>query len=192
MFDKNPLKENNKIENASKDNQEPGQNSEEKEIQTKIEKKSSKQSSKQKRKIFLITKSVKAKEETKKIKTIKTRKILKLKSLGPKTKKNSSNPALISKKKKIKSKKDANPTNKCSVQEVSTKPTVIDLEKVIIEQPNNFDMNIPTGILDAEYAEKSDEYNIHSDEINNILSNKKKQLENWEDYVEKIRENFFI
>ena len=39
MFDKNPLKENNKIENASKDNQEPGQNSEEKEIQTKIEKK---------------------------------------------------------------------------------------------------------------------------------------------------------
>ena len=69
---------------------------------------------------------------------------------------------------------------------------MIDLEKVIIEQPNNFDMNIPTGILDAEYAEKSDEYNIHSDEINNILSNKKKQLENWEDYVEKIRENFFI
>ena len=175
MLDINSL-EKNKIENASKNNQEPGQNSEEKEIQTETEKKSSKQSSKQKSKIFLITKSVKAKEETKKIKTIKKRKILKFKILGNKTQKKSSSPILKSKKKKSKSKKDDNLTDKCNFLEVSTKPTAIDLGKVIIDHPNNFDINVPTGI-DAEYSENIEDNNIHYDEIFCIFSNKQNPSE---------------
>ena len=44
------------------------------------------------------------------------------------------------------------------------------------EDPNNFDINVPTGI-DAEYSENVEDNNIHYDEIFCIFSNKQNPSE---------------